>query len=389
MTLDLSPFLVKIYTPFDILLIHPASRQEIVLNIALCGDWAGNAWGSPGRGFRSGTEFEPGDPTKKKERKKWFERWFAERSFYVFVMGSEKLRSTWCLKKQGPALRSWASSEQRNLWVWGNVIKPYVKPLFPGFRLFYLYSLFILPLLVRSEGNWDFHCRYWRSAQGGTAARSAKTQAGKRSGWWLHGRKGLLPRRCLSRPGLKHIDNIDVRLQLLPGSLTLFLFFFSFFLYFFLLFSFFLSFVFLCFSLFQLCSSYVFIFFLVLSFLPFFLLCLLSFFQLRLLALPLLGSWPIKCWIRARCIVQPADTLLTFAGNDWNIMATTFAFAAGFHPLNYLRPRVTWTEPAHGAMGRRQLSEVDDEYDYPLVNKHSYWKWPFIVDFPIKNGDFQ
>ena len=144
----------------------------------------------------------------------------------------------------------------------GNVIKPYVKPLFPGFRLFYLYSLFILPLLVRSEGNWDFHCRYWRSAQGGTAARSAKTQAGKRSGWWLHGRKGLLPRRCLSRPGLKHIDNIDVRLQLLPGSLTLFLFFFSFFLYFFLLFSFFLSFVFLCFSLFQLCSSYVFIFFL-------------------------------------------------------------------------------------------------------------------------------
>jgi hypothetical protein len=74
LTLDLSPFLVKIYTPFDILWIHPASRQEIVLNIALCGDWAGNAWGSPGRGFRSGTEFEPGDPTKKKERKKWFER---------------------------------------------------------------------------------------------------------------------------------------------------------------------------------------------------------------------------------------------------------------------------------------------------------------------------
>jgi hypothetical protein len=25
---------------------------------------------------------------------------------------------------------------------------------------------------------------------------------------------------------------------------------------------------------------------------------------------------------------------------------------------------------------------------YPLVNKHSYWKWPFIVDLPIKNGDF-
>ena len=25
---------------------------------------------------------------------------------------------------------------------------------------------------------------------------------------------------------------------------------------------------------------------------------------------------------------------------------------------------------------------------YPLVNKHSYGKWPFIVDFPIENGDF-
>ena len=22
---------------------------------------------------------------------------------------------------------------------------------------------------------------------------------------------------------------------------------------------------------------------------------------------------------------------------------------------------------------------------YPLVNKHSYWKWPFIVDLPIKH----
>ena len=25
---------------------------------------------------------------------------------------------------------------------------------------------------------------------------------------------------------------------------------------------------------------------------------------------------------------------------------------------------------------------------YPLVNKHRYWKWPFIVDLFIKNGDF-
>ena len=26
--------------------------------------------------------------------------------------------------------------------------------------------------------------------------------------------------------------------------------------------------------------------------------------------------------------------------------------------------------------------------NYPLVNKHSYWKLPFIVDLPIKNGEF-
>ena len=25
---------------------------------------------------------------------------------------------------------------------------------------------------------------------------------------------------------------------------------------------------------------------------------------------------------------------------------------------------------------------------YPLVNKHSYWTWPFMVDLPIKNGHF-
>ena len=25
---------------------------------------------------------------------------------------------------------------------------------------------------------------------------------------------------------------------------------------------------------------------------------------------------------------------------------------------------------------------------YPLVNKHSYGKWSFIMEFPIKRGDF-
>ena len=26
--------------------------------------------------------------------------------------------------------------------------------------------------------------------------------------------------------------------------------------------------------------------------------------------------------------------------------------------------------------------------DYPLLCQNSYWKWPLIVDFPIKHGDF-
>ena len=32
--------------------------------------------------------------------------------------------------------------------------------------------------------------------------------------------------------------------------------------------------------------------------------------------------------------------------------------------------------------------DTNSYYDYPLVNQHSYWKWSFIVDLPIKNGDF-
>ena len=26
--------------------------------------------------------------------------------------------------------------------------------------------------------------------------------------------------------------------------------------------------------------------------------------------------------------------------------------------------------------------------DYPLVVEHGYLKWPFIVDIPIKNGEY-
>ena len=298
---DPSPFLVKIYTPFDILLIHPAARQEIVLNIALCGDWASNAWGSPGRGFRSGTEFEPGDPTKKKERKKWFERWFAERSFYVFVRGSEKLRSTWCLKKQGPALPSWASSEQRNLWVWGKRDKTLCKTVVS--RFLFVLSLFAIHsprcwLDLRVTGT-SPHCRTYGvpkvvQLQGVQKHRRGKGLGGGSMGESLLTCKDLLPR---------------VFLDLVWSILTILMWGFNSFQV--RLLSFFLSFVFLCFSLFQLCSSLSSFF--SCSFFPSFLPPLSPFFLPTSSALPLLGRWPIKCWIRARCIVQPADTLLTFA----------------------------------------------------------------------------
>ena len=31
---------------------------------------------------------------------------------------------------------------------------------------------------------------------------------------------------------------------------------------------------------------------------------------------------------------------------------------------------------------------ITSMFRYPLVNKHSYRKWPCVVDFPIENGDF-
>ena len=38
------------------------------------------------------------------------------------------------------------------------------------------------------------------------------------------------------------------------------------------------------------------------------------------------------------------------------------------------------------AQGR--VPDITKRLLYPLVNEHSNWKWPFIVEFPIKNGDF-
>ena len=52
----------------------------------------------------------------------------------------------------------------------------------------------------------------------------------------------------------------------------------------------------------------------------------------------------------------------------------------------YLMPRLqsSW------ALDKQVTFEVCDisVIQCPLVNKHSYWTWPFIVDFPIKTCDF-
>ena len=42
---------------------------------------------------------------------------------------------------------------------------------------------------------------------------------------------------------------------------------------------------------------------------------------------------------------------------------------------------------AHASLGSRCRSTGCFEM-YPLVNKHSYGKWQFIVGFPLENGDF-
>jgi hypothetical protein len=36
-----------------------------------------------------------------------------------------------------------------------------------------------------------------------------------------------------------------------------------------------------------------------------------------------------------------------------------------------------------GVVGSAEFFQV-----YPLVNKKNYWTWPFILDLPVKNGDF-
>jgi hypothetical protein len=47
----------------------------------------------------------------------------------------------------------------------------------------------------------------------------------------------------------------------------------------------------------------------------------------------------------------------------------------------------------HGTLNGDDIdffSVADGEigHENPMGTLHSYWKWPFIVSFPIKNGDF-
>ena len=44
--------------------------------------------------------------------------------------------------------------------------------------------------------------------------------------------------------------------------------------------------------------------------------------------------------------------------------------------------------PTRSGVPSHSVWRVGNSSGYPPVNKHSYWKWPFIVDFPLNNGDF-
>ena len=92
-------------------------------------------------------------------------------------------------------------------------------------------------------------------------------------------------------------------------------------------------------------------------------------------------------WLHGRLLVNGQDTSFgtwsvapdMFLNQWWwsqNISAGSTLDATDFGPK----------------VGRsKSFSQViifSDSKSYPLVNQHSYWKWPFIVALPMKNGDF-
>ena len=52
------------------------------------------------------------------------------------------------------------------------------------------------------------------------------------------------------------------------------------------------------------------------------------------------------------------------------------------------REKASDTAPVSERKRAEAADSVEVQGQYPLVNKHSYGKWPFIVDFPIENGVF-
>ena len=57
------------------------------------------------------------------------------------------------------------------------------------------------------------------------------------------------------------------------------------------------------------------------------------------------------------------------------------------NPLNHDHDRAKQAWKASLNMSYIKAINWWNSLKYPLVNSHSYWTWPFIVDFPIKNGD--
>ena len=65
----------------------------------------------------------------------------------------------------------------------------------------------------------------------------------------------------------------------------------------------------------------------------------------------------------------------------------------GFFRLN-IDPRNPFGHFFFGSTGYSMVFLLMEHWEtlmlngYPLVMSNSYWKWPFIVDLPIQNGDF-
>ena len=51
-------------------------------------------------------------------------------------------------------------------------------------------------------------------------------------------------------------------------------------------------------------------------------------------------------------------------------------------------PSATWVMLFWGETSGKPCTMMAQDLGYPLVNKHGYGKWPFIVDLPIKKSDF-